>query len=438
MLRPSDGGDNPPEPETHTNSITEYKDYDGSVAISELTFTQTEGQENIQVSIGIVNNLASDSIEVTNIVITPDNCEYISIDYAGIIPVGSTTYVTTYVTDPGVMEATDYTIDKFEYTEIIEPTDTFKVTFESIDVPYGTDASYAIPEYEDVIMGDLAYAPQEPTNPGYTFAGWYPDTQYDNPFDFANTPINEDITLYAKWDINNVDVSIKAIVASQTPAGNLTLTDTNDVTTTVSEDADGYYQFQIQSDRQLSDVYPTIEFEDISANFPTIAEITGNTLAFLYDEDVMTNSISAGTVDLDRINTSLSDTVFTGAMISATLTYNQDYAITVGYVPVTGEYPASGDTEYLATLYYNGINVYAYGIPEEVGVTEGSNYYEYFVTDEFGNFWKIRVTCNDGFIDWSTSADTEVPINVADAIASFKMFVNGAELTMTDYNEASL
>ena len=33
---------------------------------------------------------------------------------------------------------------------------------------------------------------------GYTFAGWYTDDQYTTEFNF-NTPITEDITLYAKW-----------------------------------------------------------------------------------------------------------------------------------------------------------------------------------------------------------------------------------------------
>ena len=202
ILRPSGGGDNPPEPETHTNSITEYKDYDGSVAISDVTFTQTEGQENIQVSIGIVNNLASDSIEVTNVGITPDNCEYISIDYAGIIPAGSTIYATTYITDPGVMEATDYTIDKLEYTEIIEPMPV-TVTFETIAVPNGENAG--TPESQTVNTGDYASRPDpDPTNEGYVLENWYDSyddmtQEYGNVFDFENTPINNDMTIYAKW-----------------------------------------------------------------------------------------------------------------------------------------------------------------------------------------------------------------------------------------------
>jgi len=38
----------------------------------------------------------------------------------------------------------------------------------------------------------------EPTNDGYSFAGWYTDVKCTTAYDF-NLPVNTDITLYAKW-----------------------------------------------------------------------------------------------------------------------------------------------------------------------------------------------------------------------------------------------
>lgn len=40
--------------------------------------------------------------------------------------------------------------------------------------------------------------PNDPTKDGYTFAGWYLDTNFTNLYDF-NTLVNKDLTLYAKW-----------------------------------------------------------------------------------------------------------------------------------------------------------------------------------------------------------------------------------------------
>lgn len=51
-----------------------------------------------------------------------------------------------------------------------------------------------------VKKGNTVGVPAEPTNDGYSFGGWYTDVNCtnENAYDF-NTPVNEDITLYAKW-----------------------------------------------------------------------------------------------------------------------------------------------------------------------------------------------------------------------------------------------
>lgn len=42
-----------------------------------------------------------------------------------------------------------------------------------------------------------------PTRSGYTFVGWYTDSALTSPFSFS-TPINSNMTLYAKWSQDNV------------------------------------------------------------------------------------------------------------------------------------------------------------------------------------------------------------------------------------------
>ncbi|MBQ7641587.1 MAG: InlB B-repeat-containing protein [Acholeplasmatales bacterium] len=44
----------------------------------------------------------------------------------------------------------------------------------------------------------------------YTFAGWYSDSSFNNLFDF-NTPINDNLILYAKWNANPITYDFKII-----------------------------------------------------------------------------------------------------------------------------------------------------------------------------------------------------------------------------------
>ena len=54
---------------------------------------------------------------------------------------------------------------------------------------------------EDVAKGEVASEPAYIPNgrKGYTFAGWCKDEEGKEPFDFANTVIEEDMTLYASY-----------------------------------------------------------------------------------------------------------------------------------------------------------------------------------------------------------------------------------------------
>ena len=54
----------------------------------------------------------------------------------------------------------------------------------------------------EVAHGEKATKPAaDPTYAGHVFAGWYSDAGLTTPFDFKNTVITADTTVYAKWDI---------------------------------------------------------------------------------------------------------------------------------------------------------------------------------------------------------------------------------------------
>ena len=64
----------------------------------------------------------------------------------------------------------------------------------------GCDAkAINVPLVQNVMDGDFAERPVNPKREGYTFMGWYTDKKYSHYFEFDNTAITNDITLYARW-----------------------------------------------------------------------------------------------------------------------------------------------------------------------------------------------------------------------------------------------
>lgn len=80
------------------------------------------------------------------------------------------------------------------------PARSFTVTFVT---SYGT-----LPNPQTVQRGGNATEPKLPDEEDHAFKGWYTDRECITPFDFAQMPINNDITLYAKW-VNRYTVFYK-------------------------------------------------------------------------------------------------------------------------------------------------------------------------------------------------------------------------------------
>ena len=53
-------------------------------------------------------------------------------------------------------------------------------------------------------VGETIVLPANPSNPGYTFAGWYLDREYKIPF--TATTFSKDLVVYAKWTVNQEKV----------------------------------------------------------------------------------------------------------------------------------------------------------------------------------------------------------------------------------------
>ncbi|MDE6947803.1 MAG: InlB B-repeat-containing protein [Anaeroplasmataceae bacterium] len=65
-----------------------------------------------------------------------------------------------------------------------------------------------------VNSGAKVAKPSDPTRQGYIFDGWFLDLNYTKPFDFENTCIYENISLYGKWKKEGEEPVIKTYMVS--------------------------------------------------------------------------------------------------------------------------------------------------------------------------------------------------------------------------------
>ena len=93
----------------------------------------------------------------------------------------------------------------------VHVTEEYTVTFNA----YG---GFPTPDEQHVKSGEKAVLPVAPTLKGYTFAFWYlgEDEQNATAYDF-NTPVTENITLTAKWNINKYTVTFNSYGGTPVP-----------------------------------------------------------------------------------------------------------------------------------------------------------------------------------------------------------------------------
>ncbi|MDC7290426.1 InlB B-repeat-containing protein [Blautia schinkii] len=125
-----------------------------------------------------------------------------------------------------------------------------KITF---DVNGGSGANTTVKVYP----GNTVEPPAaDPTRPGYYFSGWLAEDGSD--FDFASTPVNQDMTLKAKWSAYVYDYyySIQASAGEHgtiTPSGNISVREYTDQTFAFTPD-EGYETAVVLVDGQKVEI----------------------------------------------------------------------------------------------------------------------------------------------------------------------------------------
>ena len=122
----------------------------------------------------------------------------------------------------------------------VHVTEEYTVTFNA----YGGSPT---PDEQHVKSGEKAVLPVAPTLKGYTFAFWYlgDDEQNATAYDF-NTPVTENITLTAKWNINKYTVTFNSYGGTPVPPAQeveygLTATEPATAPTKTGYTFDGWY-----------------------------------------------------------------------------------------------------------------------------------------------------------------------------------------------------
>ena len=107
---------------------------------------------------------------------------------------------------------------QLESDATVNLTSSQNVTIERIQRVYINGISAPSGGFYTITQGQrINFIDRTPTRTGHQFLGWYTDANYQTPFNFSQ-PIDQDITLYARWQINTYQVNYGGVNPSIPPA----------------------------------------------------------------------------------------------------------------------------------------------------------------------------------------------------------------------------
>ena len=179
----------------------------------------------------------------------------------------------------------------------------YTVTFDSYG---GSKVDPQVVEY-----GLYAQEPEEPTLKGFTFAYWYLDDE-NEAYDFDTTPITEDITLTAKWEINKFKVTFdtdggEPIPDDQFVEWGLFVEEPTTEPTKTGYTFDGWYLGDEKYDFSAAveqNITLTAKWEAKKANVHLMIFKSGNLSTPIVNVPYTTDKLAGDTIDLAEIDLS--------------------------------------------------------------------------------------------------------------------------------------
>ena len=90
----------------------------------------------------------------------------------------------------------------------------------AVVVTFVTEDGITAPDPQTIGKGTTAEKPEDPVKEGYTFLGWFEENS-ETAFDFT-TPVTEDLTLTARWQVNEYTITFLANEGDETPFATVT------------------------------------------------------------------------------------------------------------------------------------------------------------------------------------------------------------------------
>ena len=85
-------------------------------------------------------------------------------------------------------------------------------------VTFNADGGTPAPVPQNIAHNSKVTEPAAMTRTGYIFGGWFKETAHTNQWNFANDTVTGDITIYAKWTLNQYTVTFNADGGTPAPA----------------------------------------------------------------------------------------------------------------------------------------------------------------------------------------------------------------------------
>ena len=191
---------------------------------------------------------------------------------------------------------------------------------------------------KEVVNGLKINEPSKPTKDKYIFRGWYEEATFNTKFDFYNTPITSDMTLYAKWEAANSINEIRLVGNYQygsVPEGTLPSFNPRTTTDSITIDNTNSYWVKITSTTSLWGGFAgntPVAYNDGKTNYGYTFRVVANdgyqldysNLKVFYNEGEVTSTVEVSkgyswgayvTVDLGKAN---------GTPVVYTITFNSN------------------------------------------------------------------------------------------------------------------
>ena len=191
---------------------------------------------------------------------------------------------------------------------------------------------------KEVVNGLKINEPSKPTKDKYIFRGWYEEATFNTKFDFYNTPITSDMTLYAKWEAANSINEIRLVGNYQygsVPEGTLPSFNPRTTTDSITIDNTNSYWVKRTSTTSLWGGFAgntPVAYNDGKTNYGYTFRVVANdgyqldysNLKVFYNEGEVTSTVEVSkgyswgayvTVDLGKAN---------GTPVVYTITFNSN------------------------------------------------------------------------------------------------------------------